>query len=72
LRRTDVTIHLYPFNLPPVAEMNTAQLDGQECVYCPGDGEGRMKPVGRVRSGPNRPLLFAHIECAEAHRWEDE
>lgn len=62
-----MTIHLYPFNLPPVAEMNTAQLDGRECAFCPGDSVGKMKPVGRIFGG----LIFAHVECAEANRWEN-
>jgi hypothetical protein len=59
---------LYPFSLPPVAELNTAQMDGRECVYCPGESDGAMRPVGRLFGGQ----LFAHTECAEENRIEEE
>lgn len=55
---------LYPFNIPPVAELNMAQMDGLECVYCPGRSDGAMRPVGRLFGG----MLFAHKDCAEANR----
>jgi len=62
-----MTFLLYPFTLPPVVGLNIAQMDGRECVYCPGDTEGRMRPVGRLRG----TLVFAHVECANQHRLED-
>lgn len=54
---------LYPYSLPPAAELSPQQLDGWNCIYC-GGGEGSMRPVGSLRGGQ----LFAHTGCAEGHR----
>ena len=62
---------VYPYSLPAFAEISILQWDGQECVYCPSGtvnaSEGAMRPVGRIQGSQ----VFAHIECAEAHRIEE-
>jgi hypothetical protein len=64
-------IHLYRYDLPAFADISILQWDGQECVYCPSGtvsaSEGAMKPVGHIHSSQ----VFAHLECAESHKWED-
>lgn len=63
-----MTIHPYPFDLPAVSGLTEEQMDGQECVYCNSRSAAGMKPVGRLFG----TLVFAHPDCAEPHRWEDE
>ena len=64
-------LHLYRYNLPAFANISNVQWSGNECVYCPsgtvGASEGVTKAVGRIHGH----LVFAHPECAEAHKWED-
>ncbi|MFG2292002.1 hypothetical protein [Streptomyces sp. NPDC048603] len=62
-----MTLHISPYDLPPVDELTPAQWDGFDCAYCPGDGDGSMCVVGRLRGR----VLFAHIECADEHRWPE-
>lgn len=59
---------IYPFSLPPLAELNMAQMSGDECVYCWFSGKDAMRPVGRLMGG----LLWGHIDCAEENRIEEE
>lgn len=56
---------LYPFSLPPFAELTHDQVGGTHCAYC--DQPGPAKPVGSICGVP----LRAHVECAEAHRLPD-
>lgn len=56
-------MRIYPYALPPAADLDPAQLDGRSCTWC-GDEDGAMRPVGYLRA----VMLFAHDGCAEAHR----
>ena len=62
---------IYPYELPAFADISIRQWGGEECIYCPSGtvnaSEGVMKPVGRIHGYQ----VFAHIECAEAHRIEE-
>lgn len=53
---------LYPFDLPPFAELSNAQLASLACAYC-----GEDSPRTRIGSIHGTPLL-AHPDCAELHR----
>ncbi|MFF1417573.1 hypothetical protein [Streptomyces sp. NPDC058280] len=59
---------LYPFNLPPMSELNMAQMNGDECIYCWNGVKDSMRPVGRLMGG----LLWGHADCAEENRIEEE
>lgn len=66
-----MSLHLYPYDLPPIADLSADQLDGIGCVYCPADtlimpGD-KFVPVGRIRGCQ----VFAHEDCAQSHKWED-
>ena len=52
------------FDVPPVGELNTAQLNGEECAFCPGRRDALTVPVGRVLG----VQLRAHRDCAEENR----
>ncbi len=56
---------LYPFHLPPADTLSPAQADGVDCAYCP-DPSVATKPVGHMCG----VMLFAHDDCADAHRME--
>ncbi|MCY0926273.1 hypothetical protein OTB20_08640 [Streptomyces sp. H27-H1] len=58
---------LYPYDLPPADELTPDQWDGFDCTYCPGNRDGAMRVVGRIRGR----VLFAHVECADKHRWPE-
>jgi hypothetical protein len=56
---------LYPYELPPAADLTDDQVAGFNCAYC--DEPGAVVPIGSVRGVP----LRADSACAEANRLPD-